>query len=65
MLKLINQKEYFLAKIYVFNALTQGSGAAYSLIQALKKADEIGLDVIIIARGGGSREDLFVLMMRA
>lgn len=59
MLKLINQKEYFLAKIYVFNALTQGSGAAYSLIQALKKADEIGLDVIIIARGGGSREDLF------
>ncbi|EJR8919290.1 exodeoxyribonuclease VII large subunit, partial [Campylobacter coli] len=59
MLKLINQKEYFLAKIYVFNALTQGSGAAYSLIQALKKADEIGLDVIIIARGGGSREELF------
>ncbi|BEK37616.1 exodeoxyribonuclease VII large subunit [Campylobacter coli] len=59
MLKLINQKEYFLAKIYVFNALTQGSSAAYSLIQALKKADEIGLDVIIVARGGGSREDLF------
>ncbi|MBZ7949564.1 exodeoxyribonuclease VII large subunit [Campylobacter molothri] len=59
MLKLIYQKEYFLAKIYVFNALTQGSTAPNSLINALKKADTMNLDVLIMARGGGSREDLF------
>lgn len=59
MLKLIHQKEYFLAKIYLFNALTQGNNAVFSLIQALKKADDMNLDVLIIARGGGSREDLF------
>ncbi|HHP0357778.1 TPA: exodeoxyribonuclease VII large subunit [Campylobacter jejuni] len=59
MLKLIHQKEYFLAKIYIFNALTQGSNASFSLMQALKKADDMDLDILIIARGGGSREDLF------
>ncbi|RQD68752.1 exodeoxyribonuclease VII large subunit [Campylobacter hepaticus] len=59
MLKLINQKEYFLAKIYVFNALTQGNQAPSSLIKALQRADTMDLDLIIIARGGGSREDLF------
>ncbi|MFQ6342482.1 exodeoxyribonuclease VII large subunit [Campylobacter sp. VTCC 70190] len=59
MLKLIKQKEYFLAKIYVFDSLTQGNNAPSSLIQALKKADNGNLDVIILARGGGSREDLF------
>lgn len=59
MLKIIEQKSYFLAKIYVFNALTQGNLAPSSLINALKKADVKGLDVLIITRGGGSREDLF------
>lgn len=59
MLKLIHQKEYFLAKIYIFDALTQGNSAPFSLIQALKKADDMDLDILIIARGGGSREDLF------
>ncbi|HFP7660435.1 TPA: exodeoxyribonuclease VII large subunit [Campylobacter jejuni] len=59
MLKLIHQKEYFLAKIYIFDALTQGNNASFSLIQALKKADDMDLDVLVIARGGGSREDLF------
>jgi len=59
MLKIITYKENFLAKIYIFNALTQGTLAANSLINALKKADKAKLDVLILARGGGSREDLF------
>lgn len=59
MLKLIEHKGYFLAKFFIFNALTQGNNAPTSLMNALKKADKMGLDVIIIARGGGSREDLF------
>ncbi|MCR2059888.1 exodeoxyribonuclease VII large subunit [Campylobacter helveticus] len=59
MLKIIKQKGYFLAKIYIFNALTQGQNAPNSLINALRKADSASLDVLIMARGGGSREDLF------
>ena len=59
MLKIIKQKGYFLAKIFIFNALTQGQNAPSSLINALKKADNAKLDVLIMARGGGSREDLF------
>lgn len=59
MLKLIEHKEYFLAKFFIFNALTQGVNAPNSLINALKKADSMQLDLIILARGGGSREDLF------
>lgn len=59
MLKLIKQKEYNLCKISIFDSLTQGLNAPISLINALKKADEYNFDVIILARGGGSREDLF------
>ncbi|KAA6227184.1 MULTISPECIES: exodeoxyribonuclease VII large subunit [unclassified Campylobacter] len=59
MLKIIRQKNNFLSKIYIFNSLTQGNEAPNSLIKALQKADNFNLDLIIIARGGGSREDLF------
>lgn len=59
MLKIIKQKGNFLSKIYLFNALTQGKEAPKSLITALKKADALNLSAIILARGGGSREDLF------
>ncbi|TXE87668.1 exodeoxyribonuclease VII large subunit [Campylobacter volucris] len=59
MLKLIKQKEYNLCKISIFNSLTQGLNAPASLIDTLQKADSCGFDVIVLARGGGSREDLF------
>lgn len=59
MLKLIKQKEYNLCKISIFDSLTQGLNAPISLINALQKADSCGFDVIVLARGGGSREDLF------
>ena len=37
----------------------QGLGADVNLAQALDKADALGADVIVLARGGGSYEDLF------
>lgn len=40
-------------------ALMQGQGAPKSVINALRKLDAIHPDVIIIARGGGSMEDLW------
>ena len=36
----------------------QGEGAAHELVRALERVDKLGYDVIIIARGGGSLEDL-------
>jgi len=46
--------------IIVYPSTVQGEGAAAELIQALARAERDGLaDVIILARGGGSIEDLW------
>jgi len=48
-----------LAQIYLYPALVQGVDAPKSLIKALEQANKENIvDVIIIARGGGSFEDL-------
>ena len=52
-------KRFPLTKVYLYPALVQGSQAPKSLIAALNKANQDRLaQVIIIARGGGSVEDL-------
>ncbi len=43
----------------VYNTPVQGKEAAIKIINALKKAEANNHDVIILARGGGSLEDLF------
>lgn len=48
-----------LFKLYFYNSLVQGNLAANDLIKALKKADLVGYDAIVLARGGGSKEDLW------
>lgn len=48
-----------LCKLYFYNSLVQGNLAANDLIKALKKADLAGYDAIVLARGGGSKEDLW------
>lgn len=40
-------------------AKVQGEGAAESVVRALKKLDNYGVDCIIVGRGGGSIEDLW------
>ncbi|MCR4941597.1 MAG: exodeoxyribonuclease VII large subunit [Campylobacter sp.] len=55
----ITQSRWKASKIFIFDALTQGANAPASLINALQKADNFGVDVIVLARGGGSREDLW------
>ncbi|HPD02053.1 MAG: exodeoxyribonuclease VII large subunit [Christensenellales bacterium] len=44
--------------IVVKDVKVQGATAAAEICEALKKVDKLGYDVIIIARGGGSLEDL-------
>jgi exodeoxyribonuclease VII large subunit len=46
--------------VYLSETRVQGDGAAQEIATAVKKLDESGLvDVIIVARGGGSLEDLW------
>lgn len=51
-------RRYPLVDIYVFHAIVQGMNAPHSLLLALQKAANAPIDVLILARGGGSSEDL-------
>lgn len=46
-------------QLYLYPAIVQGSEAAPSIVRGLQKLDTMGLDVIIVGRGGGSLEDLW------
>lgn len=48
-----------LCQIDYYPVLVQGTGAPEDICGALKKVDPMGYDAIILARGGGSFEDLF------
>ena len=48
-----------LAKLNEVYAVVQGKEAIESVVNALKKADETNSDTIILARGGGSVDDLW------
>ena len=48
-----------IAEISEFSALVQGNRAAEDIIRQLRKADQMGFDVILLCRGGGSQEDLW------
>lgn len=51
-------RRYPIVKIFLFHATVQGAAAPKSVASALKTADSYSLDTLIIARGGGSNEDL-------
>lgn len=59
----VTEKRYPIVKLFLFNAMMQGSGSAESIVRAIKSANKkrYDLDVIVIARGGGSIEDLWSL----
>lgn len=46
-------------QIILFPALVQGEGAADSIVRGIEMLDRVGVDVIIVGRGGGSIEDLW------
>ena len=45
--------------LVLYPALVQGEGAASSIVSGIEKLDAMGMDVIIVGRGGGSIEDLW------
>ncbi len=46
-------------QLYLYPAKVQGEGAAASIARGIRTLDRMGLDTIIIGRGGGSMEDLW------
>ena len=55
----VAQKRWPLVKITLLDTLVQGENAKLSIAENIAKADRLNVDVIIIARGGGSIEDLW------
>ena len=51
-------------QLYLYPTLVQGDGAAASIVRAIEELDRMGLDVIIVGRGGGSIEDLWAFNER-
>ena len=56
----VAKRRFPLAEIVIAPARVQGSGASESIVNSIKLLNEYpGIDVIILARGGGSIEDLW------
>ncbi len=46
-------------QLYLYPAKVQGEGAAETIVRGIETLDKMGLDTIIVGRGGGSIEDLW------
>jgi exodeoxyribonuclease VII large subunit len=56
----VAKRRFPLVEIVIASARVQGSGAAESIVNSIKLLNQFsGIDVIIVARGGGSIEDLW------
>jgi exodeoxyribonuclease VII large subunit len=54
------QSRYVNLEVLVYPALVQGEGAAAEIVRGIRALNRLGgLDVIVLARGGGSLEDLW------
>jgi exodeoxyribonuclease VII large subunit len=58
MIKII-EKRWPLIEVKIIDTLVQGEHAPREIAQALQYADNLGVDLIIVGRGGGSTEDLW------
>lgn len=55
----VAQERWPLVRLFVYDTLVQGDGAAPNIVQAIQAADTQGFDAIVVGRGGGSMEDLW------
>lgn len=58
-MKFVAQKRWNLLEITIIDTLVQGNEAKNMIASKIQFADQLGFDIIIIARGGGSLEDLW------
>ena len=52
------KRRYPICETYLFPCLVQGDTAPIDIVKKLNQAEEFGVDVIIVGRGGGSFEDM-------
>ena len=55
----ILERRWPVVEVLLFPTRVQGDGAEGELCRALRRLDKVAVDVAIITRGGGSREDLW------
>ena len=55
----ISRRRNPFVQLILYPALVQGEGAAQSIVNGIHALDLMGLDIIIVGRGGGSIEDLW------
>lgn len=53
------QSRFPFSKVVIFPIPVQGKNAYFQIVQTLESVDKLGFDTIIIARGGGSIEELW------
>ncbi len=53
------KRRFPMCEAILFPALVQGSDAKEDIVRQIRRADEFGVDTIIVGRGGGSIEDLW------
>lgn len=58
-MKKIAAKRWPMVELLLVPALVQGEGASYDIADAIRKADRLNAEVMIVGRGGGSIEDLW------
>lgn len=58
-IKIQFNRRWPLCKVDYYPVIVQGSEAPSSMIKTLKDIDTLGYEIIVLARGGGSFEDLF------
>lgn len=55
----VANKRWNLTRLTLFNTLVQGENAKFQIAQNIARADNGEFDIIVLARGGGSFEDLW------
>ena len=60
----VAQKRWRLVRLVLVPTLVQGEGAAENIAANLAFADRLGCDIVVLARGGGSVEDLWAFNER-
>lgn len=58
-IKIQFNRRWSLCKVDYYPVIVQGSEAPFSMIQTLMYVDSLDYEIIVLARGGGSFEDLF------
>lgn len=56
----ILEENYPIGDIFLYHTSVQGSEAGLQIINAITSLDKMNLDLIVVTRGGGSSEDLFI-----